>query len=726
MLWIGFISLFYHIDGRENLQYYPGPSDKSPEAFQNWFNEFSSLRDEISESLDLSIYSDVSEVQWARQSFIQPQVMIHERYLYDRESGQWTVGKYLDDVRSRYGGIDSILLWASYPNIGTDVRNQFDMLEDVPGGLEALRNVVEEFHTEGVKVLLPYNPWDQGTRNVGVPDYDILVDQIIQTNADGFNGDTLDGVNQTFWEAGVNQGHPIVIEPEVLFSNFSYLSYNTMSWGYWTPGARSQERNNIPPLVSMYKAVTKGKHMTHLTERWAQHHEDGIQQSFFNGAGFESWENVWGIWNGITERDGEAIRRTSNILRHFGNLVQGGEWIPHVVVTAEDNLVFASQFIDRDQGTSLWLLVNRDEENGIENLEVNLECFGPLSPQYFDVYHGIHFETLEECSGQRSLNISIEANGYGAMLMSQSADDEIMSFLKEMSEMTSQPLSSFNDEWTPLPQVMENPVSQVDKIPIPHKGDIRKSDLEIINVDGGLYNFFTIGNFIEGDRLPNSAGAQFPWETHAQRTHQHIMDIKPFLATKYPITNEDYKQFLDASGWRPFDEHNFLRHWNGSSSYPDGHGRKPVTWVSVKDAATFCHFYNMTLPTPWEWQYLAQGQTDFSYPWGNEPNPENVPEFSSGREMPDPDDVDAHPNGVSWCGAEDLVGNVYQWTRVFTDEHTSRAVIRGGSKWRPEGSHWYQPRPDLLGPVWEHNTYLIMDDSLDRSGGIGFRCVKYQ
>merc|ERR1711915_314566 len=142
------------------------------------------------------------------------------------------------------------------------------------------------------------------------------------------------------------------------------------------------------------------------------------------------------------------------------------------------------------------------------------------------------------------------------------------------------------------------------------------------------------------------------------------MDIKPFLATKYPITNEDYKQFLDASGWRPFDEHNFLRHWNGSSSYPDGHGRKPVTWVSVKDAATFCHFYNMTLPTPWEWQYLAQGQTDFSYPWGNEPNPENVPEFSSGREMPDPDDVDAHPNGVSWCGAEDLVGHVFLQTSI--------------------------------------------------------------
>ena len=125
------------------------------------------------------------------------------RTLYDRETSTWTVDKYVEDVRSRYGGIDSVLLWASYPNIGTDDRNQFDMLEDLPGGLEALREAVDQFHAQGVKVLLPYNPWDQGTRNVGVADYEKLVDQIVQTNADGFNGDVMDGVNQTYWDEGI-------------------------------------------------------------------------------------------------------------------------------------------------------------------------------------------------------------------------------------------------------------------------------------------------------------------------------------------------------------------------------------------------------------------------------------------------------------------------------------------------------------------------------------------
>ena len=54
--------------------------------------------------------------------------------------------------------------------------------------------------------------------------------------------------------------------------------------------------------------------VSHLP-RWARDHTNGIQQAFFNGAGFESWENVWGIWNRITERHSELLRRAATILR---------------------------------------------------------------------------------------------------------------------------------------------------------------------------------------------------------------------------------------------------------------------------------------------------------------------------------------------------------------------------------------------------------------------------
>ena len=107
------------------------------------------------------------------------------RYLYDRESGQWTVSRYLSDVRERYGGIDSVLLWQNYPNIGVDDRNQFDMAASLPGGLEGLAGLVADFQQAGVRVLLPYNPWDQFTRDSGRSDIENMIDFVVTTGSDG-------------------------------------------------------------------------------------------------------------------------------------------------------------------------------------------------------------------------------------------------------------------------------------------------------------------------------------------------------------------------------------------------------------------------------------------------------------------------------------------------------------------------------------------------------------
>merc|ERR1711892_504858 len=134
----------------ENYQMYQGPRDKRPGTVQTWFDEFTQWRDSNMAKLNLSLY-DYPQVQWARTSFIQPQLMIHDRYLYDRDKEEWTVSKYLDDVQSRYGGIDSILLWQNYPNIGIDDRNQFDMLKSLPGGLAGLAELVDNFHSAGVR-----------------------------------------------------------------------------------------------------------------------------------------------------------------------------------------------------------------------------------------------------------------------------------------------------------------------------------------------------------------------------------------------------------------------------------------------------------------------------------------------------------------------------------------------------------------------------------------------
>jgi formylglycine-generating enzyme required for sulfatase activity len=88
--------------------------------------------------------------------------------------------------------------------------------------------------------------------------------------------------------------------------------------------------------------------------------------------------------------------------------------------------------------------------------------------------------------------------------------------------------------------------------------------------------------------------------------------------------------------------------------------------------------------------------------------------------MAAPADVDAHPKGASPFGVRDLVGNVWQMTEEVVDDHTRNLILKGGSHYRPEGSHWYFPQAYKLN---EHGKYLLIAPSKDRSAAVGFRCV---
>ena len=68
------------------------------------------------------------------------------------------------------------------------------------------------------------------------------------------------------------------------------------------------------PLVDKYRWL-EPRHQVNIQGRWNRDKTDDLQYAFFNGEGWESWENVWGIWNGITLRDGEATRRVATIER---------------------------------------------------------------------------------------------------------------------------------------------------------------------------------------------------------------------------------------------------------------------------------------------------------------------------------------------------------------------------------------------------------------------------
>jgi formylglycine-generating enzyme required for sulfatase activity len=240
----------------------------------------------------------------------------------------------------------------------------------------------------------------------------------------------------------------------------------------------------------------------------------------------------------------------------------------------------------------------------------------------------------------------------------------------------------------------------------------------MVHVPAGEFDFQVTGIEIEGFNWIG-LDVQYPWEDAPRRGHHHLLTMKSIYIDRYPVTNADFKKFLDATQYHPKDGHNFLKDWR-NETYPDGWANKPVTWVSVEDARTYAAWAGKRLPHEWEWQYAAEGTDGRLYPWGNSWDERAVPTPYKGRDLPGPADVDAHPAGASPFGVIDMTGNVWQWTDEYVDEHTRAAIVRGGSYYQPQGSMWYFPQAYRLN---EHGKYLLMAPSKDRAGTLGFRCV---
>src|ERR1035441_7624010 len=365
-----------------------------------WLND---LRQWRRERLIRMGYDDAEyrrpELLWTQRNFIQPQMMAEERYFYDPAAGKYTVDRYLDDVDKRYGGIDSVLIWPVYPNIGIDNRNQWDLARDLPGGIPALRRMVEDFHHRGVQVFFPSMPWDTGTRDVAQPYWNAAAQLLAEIGADGVNGDTFDGMPRPHRADSVRPGPPVANDPEGSPRANEQLMWNNQSWGYW--------KYPFEPMVSKLKWL-EPRHMINVCDRWARDKTDNLQAAFFNGVGYESWENIWGIWNQITARDAEALRRVAYIERQFEDLLVPRDWEPYAPTLQYG--VFAARF--PGEGRTLWTVVNRNEYDvGGEQIQVR----HAEGVRYYDVWNGVEIKPRIAGAGA-VLTFALEAQGFGAIL----------------------------------------------------------------------------------------------------------------------------------------------------------------------------------------------------------------------------------------------------------------------------------------------------------------------
>ena len=591
------------------------------------------------------------------------------------------------------------MIWHVYPNLGVDDRNSFDLLRDLPGGIPALKDVVDQFHRRDVKVFFPTLAWDTSTRPEGKPGWTALTELLEEIGADGINFDTLESAPVEFRRASEAAGHPLALEPQFAVRDES-LAWSTLSWNDWV----TWEDLTYPfvPMVSKVKWL-EPRHMVNVTDRFTRDKRNSLQHALFNGVGYATMENLWGFWYGMTPHDAEAVLRITRIERALASLVVSPDWEPHSPTLQPG--VFASRFPGPDR--TLWTLVNRNEY-AVTGEQLRVPAAAGF--RYYDLWHGSEL-TPAITGGTATLRLAIEGLGFGALVATR--DHPPAGALKEllayMAERSVRPLSAYSREWKALPQTMVEipPTKAADT---PPEGMVR--------IPEGDYDFVVRGIEIEGGNDPG-VDVQYPWEDAPRRFHRRRINIQSFFIDRTPVTNQAYKRFLDATRYRPDDDHNFMRDWQ-NGTFPEGWAAKPVTWVSIEDARAYAAWAGKRLPHEWEWQYAAQSNDGRLYPWGNDWNARMVRAPDRGPTRRPPDDVTAFPQGASPLGVLDLVGNVSQWTDEFRDDHTRAAIIRGAASYQPLGSLWYFPQTYRLD---EHHKYLLMSPGRDRAGTIGFRLV---
>lgn len=168
---------------------------------------------------------------------------------------------------------------------------------------------------------------------------------------------------------------------------------------------------------------------------------------------------------------------------------------------------------------------------------------------------------------------------------------------------------------------------------------------------------------------------------------KHSVRVPAFQIGRFPVTNDEYRGFVDSTGRQPPE-----------SLLIDEPGNHPVWGVSVEEAEVFAAWLSIRwemrcrLPTEAEWEYAARGGSGRRYPFGDAFDPArcNTIEAGIGHTTP----VNRYPNGMSEFGIYDLAGNVEEWTAslyapypggVFIHDDLTRCngpsyrVLRGGS-----------------------------------------------
>ena len=675
------------------------------------------------------------DLAWIRDVGMIHLMMSWDKDFYDPVADRYTCLDFLKKAIPAYGGIDVLGIWPTWPTLGLDQRNQYDMFRTLPGGLPRLRKVVDSCHILGTKVFIAYNPWDESTRKED--HYAGLEELTRELDIDGVILDTRGNASVELQNA-VDRAKPGV----VLFSEGMAVPKDM-------PGIITGRVHNAlyyPPVLNLNKFIRPDFSIFRVAE-WAY---EPIRReyalSLFNGYGIE----INAFRPGHPDWIEPYFPFLDQILRHLDQhrSIFMQDFTPLVNCIADQVLVNGWGDDDKKVYTLLSLLPEGYQgpllqlHEGDAGLHwVDLWNHEEMRFDTIGAMHYLHVEMdhyPEKWAGTNNesqpgilagFSPLLDARLTGDSLQITGERDGILQLWKTMPSSAQEPvrvklLSGKSYCWhlNDLVGTFEGKlIAQL----LDSQGELQ--DERILTVPASIPRLIESSQptAVTTDRSmkPIPAGSfhfkvshGYDFIPYPEPSDHGMKQMAAFFMDPHPVTNSQFNKFLQATHYVPRDTARFLAHWPGGRM-PQGEENFPVVYVSLEDAEAYASWAGKRLPSEAEWQYAAQTGKENDWPWGMT--------YDSTHCNPGNDKIEAvgaHPDGANSWGIEDLTGLVWQLTAgEYLSGSYRYLILKGGSYYRPTSSGWYvEGGPQ---PLHRQQQLLRVSPGFERNATVGFRCV---
>jgi iron(II)-dependent oxidoreductase len=678
-----------------------------------------------------------ADLEWIRHSYLMTLLFAWDENYYDRFKAEYSFDRFVGGKTDFLGNYDVFMIWPTWPRLGVDPRNQFDMYRDMPGGLRELRRQADFMHRRGGKYFISYNPWDESTRRE--EHLKGMEDLMRRTDADGVVLDTW-GESSREFQAAADRVKPGII----LYSEGMAVPKDM-------PGivaGRVHDALYMPPPLNLNKVIKPDFAIFRVmqVQEGRLHREAAV--CLFNGYGAElnvmrTGRPAW------MDEEYRYLGLVVKTLRENSGAFLSQDWTPLIPATADS--VWVNRWPGPDK--TVYTVYGLRPEGFAGPL---FEC--PVAPgkHYVSLWHHNELDTValrgktfmsatvdgfsREWLGTRReanvdciawlpeiLSVDIRADSlffgasrgtrilvnagdpsYGTRSAEFSASHHAISLYRTLGRYEGKVVVQLFDGT----ELVDERIVRIEPgtprlVSVPERTPrVAQAPAGMSEIAAGRYTFV-----MAATDVPNPV---IPYPDYS-RPREVVMDR--FFIDTYPVTNLQFRDFIRATHYVPKDTVNFLRHWVKGKP-PDSLGSHPVVWVSIEDARAYARWAKKRLPVDMEWQRAAQGTDGRKYPWGNTFDSTRC-NYGLGHTSP----VDAYPSGKSPYGVADMVGDVWQLTNDVYDNGSYYFVtMRGGSYYNPTSSTWYvQGGP---WPVDKHQMLLMLSPGYDRNSTVGFRCVK--